>query len=255
MGFSFKRLLKAVVATAAVAAAVYFPVAALGLTTATFTAYVAGAAAMAAATYTVSALLAETPKDFDLGEQLRGQLITGRAPAADARVVYGETRLGGNIVFVETTGSKNETMFQAMTLAGHEIQSIETVYANDEALTLSLVGNAYTTTYKGDANALSFNWLLGTDTQTALPFFLGTRAENYRFQGIATFGAKLVFNQDTFPQGIPNITVKLRGKKIFDPRTSTTAYSNNAALCIRDYLLDTRFGLGASASEIDEQSF
>ena len=256
MGFSFKNLFKAVVTAAAVAAAVYFLGPAVGLTVSgTATAYITTAAVMAAATYTVSSLLAETPKGFDLGEQLRGQLITGRAPAADARVVYGEARLGGNIVFIETTGTKNETMFQAMTLAGHEIQSIETIYANDEALTLTLSGDAYTTNYKGKANALSFNWLLGTDTQTALPFFAGTAASDYRFQGIATLATKLVYDQDAFPQGIPNITVKLRGKKVYDPRTTTTAYSSNAALCIRDYLLDTRFGLGASASEIDEQSF
>jgi hypothetical protein len=264
MGFSFKSIFKAAVVAAAVATGVGFlatagylgaGVAASVAAAGGIAAYATGAAIMGALTAGVSMLLAETPKSFDLGEQIRGQLTTAKAPAADARVVYGETRLGGNIVFIETTGAKNETMFQAMTLAGHEIQSIETVYANDEALTLSLVGNAYTTTYKGNSSALSFNWLLGTDTQAALPFFSGTSAANYRFQGIATLAAKLVYNQDVFPQGIPNITVKLRGKKVYDPRTTTTAYSNNAALCIRDYLLDTRFGLGASSSEIDEQSF
>jgi hypothetical protein len=253
MGFSFKGLFKAVVVAAAVAAAVYFLGPTFGYTVAAGS--ITTAAVVAAATYTVSSLLAETPKNFDLGEQLRGQLITSRAPAADARVVYGETRLGGNIVMVETTGSKNETMFQAMTIAGHEIQSIETVYVNDEALTLNLVGNAYTTTYKGNATALSFNWLLGTDTQSPMPFFTGTTAATYPFKGIAVLGVKLVYNQDTFPQGIPNITVKLRGKKVYDPRTTTTAYSTNAALCIRDYLTDTTFGLGATAAEIDDTSF
>jgi hypothetical protein len=262
--FSFKAVFKAAVVVAAVATGYAYIAqagyigagAAAGVAAAGGVAsYVTAAVVMGALTATVSQLLAETPKNFDLGEQLRGQLITTRLPTADARIVYGETRLGGNVVYIETTGAKNETMFQAMTLAGHEIQSIETVYANDEALTLTLSGNAYTTNYKGNATALSFNWLLGTDTQGALPFFAGTSAANYRFQGIATLAAKLVYDQDAFPQGIPNITVKLRGKKVFDPRTSTTAYSNNAALCIRDYLLDTRFGLGASVSEIDEQSF
>ena len=252
MGFSFKNLFKAVVVAATVALVVGLTI---GTGGATLGFYVASAAAVAAATYTVSSLLAETPKDFDLGEQLRGQLITSRSPAADARIVYGETRLGGNIVYVETSGAKNETMFQAITIAGHEIQSIETVFANDEALTLALVGDAYTTTYKGNATALSFNFLLGTDTQAALPFFAGTSAAAYQFKGIAVLAAKLVYNQDAFPQGIPNLTVKLRGRKVFDPRTSTTAYSTNAALCIRDYLTNTAFGLGASADELDDTSF
>lgn len=253
MGFSFKGLFKAVVVAAVVAATIYFVGPSFGYNVAAGS--IATAAAVAAATYTVSSLLAETPKNFDLGEQLRGQLISSRSPAADARIVYGETRLGGNIVYIETTGAKNETMFQAITIAGHEIQSIETVFANDEALTLALVGDAYTTTYKGNATALSFNFLLGTDTQAALPFFAGTSAAAYQFKGIAVLAAKLVYNQDTFPNGIPNLTVKLRGRKVFDPRTSTTAYSTNAALCIRDYLTNTAFGLGASADELDDTSF
>ncbi len=103
---------------------------------------------------------------------------------------------------------------------------------------------------------MRFAWLKGTSTQAALTsFFSGTQAENYRFLGIATLAVKLVYNQDTFPQGIPNITVTLKGKKVFDPRTDTTAYSNNAALCIRDYLTDTTYGLGATAAEIDDDSF
>jgi hypothetical protein len=262
--FSFKSVFKAAVIVAAVATGYAYIAQAgyLGAGAAAsiaaaggVAAYATAAAVMGALTATVSQLLAETPKNFDLGDQLRGQLITTRVPAGDARVVYGETRLGGNIVYIETTGAKNETMYQAMTLAGHEIDSIQTIYVNDEALTLTLSGNSYVTTYKNNANALSFNWLLGSETQTPLAFFSGTKAANYPFKGIATLGAKLVFDQDTFPQGIPNITVKLRGKKVYDPRTTTTAYSNNAALCIRDYLTDTNFGLGATVSEIDEQSF
>jgi len=267
MGFSFKSIFKAAVVAAAVATGVgalatagYLG--AMGATIATsvataggLLAYAGSAALMAAVTAGVSSLLAETPKNFDLGQQLQGQLITTRAPAADARVIYGETRVGGNLVYIETTGSKNETMYQAMTLAGHEIQSIETIYVNDEAVTLTLSGNAYTTTYKGSSTALSFNWLFGTSDQAALPFFTGTTAATYRFRGIAVLASKMVYNQDVFPQGIPNITAKVRGKKVYDPRTTTTAYSNNAALCIRDYLTDTSYGLGASAAEIDDTSF
>ncbi len=267
MGFSFKSVFKAAIVAAAVASGVGALATAgyLGAAGATIAAsvasaggllaYAGSAALMAAVTAGVSSLLAETPKNFDLGQQLQGQLITTRAPAADARVIYGETRVGGNLVYIETTGSKNETMYQAMTLAGHEIQSIETVYVNDEALTLSLSGNAYTTTYKGSSTALSFNWLFGTDSQTALSFFSGTTAATYRFQGIAVLASKMIYNQDTFPQGIPNITAKVRGKKVYDPRTTTTAYSNNAALCIRDYLTNTTYGLGATSAEIDDVSF
>ena len=257
MGFSFKGIFKAAVTAAAVAAAVYTGGASLGFTVSTMslTAYAATAALITAGTAIASSLLAPNPSEMNLSDQVRGQLVNTKAPDGAARVIYGETRVGGNIVFMEAKGEKNETMYMNMTLAGHEIQSIETVYANDEALSLSLSGDAYVCTYKGSSTALSFNWLLGTDNQTALAFLTGTSASTYRYRGIATLCAKLVYNADVFPQGIPNITAKVRGKKIYDPRTATTAYSNNAALVIRDYLLDTRYGLGATASELDDDSF
>jgi predicted phage tail protein len=41
---------------------------------------------------------------------------------------------------------------------------------------------------------------------------------------------------------IPQIKVTLKGKKIYDPRTDTTAYSSNSALILLDYLRNTRYG-------------
>lgn len=256
MGFSFKSVFKAVVTAAAVAAAVYFlgPAALIPSGT-TAAAYIGGAALIAGATATVSQLLAETPKDFDLGQQLRGQLISTRQPAGDSFVVYGETRVGGTIVHIETTGTKNETLYQAIVMAGHEIQSVEKIYVNDEEFTLSPSGNIFTITYKGSTTVLNFDYLLGTETQNPMELFSGTGGVNFRFKGLATLGVKAVYNQDKFPQGLPNFTAKIRGKKVYDPRSATTAYSNNAALCIRDYLTNTEYGLGALSSEIDDTSF
>lgn len=252
----FKDVFKAVIGAAAIAAGIYFFGPAFGLTIGgTATAYITSAAVMAGLTTTVSLLLAETPKNFDLGQQIRGQLITTREPAVDARVVYGETRLGSNIVFVETTGSTNQTMLQVGTLAGHEIQSIQKYFVNDTEVSTTLVNDVYTTTYKENSSAIAFQFLNGNDFQDDPSLLMGTSGQGYRFRGIACLVSRLIYDADTFPQGIPNLTVVVRGKKVFDPRTSTTAYSNNPALCIRDYLLDTRFGLGALASEINEQSF
>jgi hypothetical protein len=47
-------------------------------------------------------------------------------------------------------------------------------------------------------------------------------------------------------RSIPNITAIVKGKKVYDPRTDTTVWSENPALCIADYLADTTYGLGAS---------
>ena len=50
---------------------------------------------------------------------------------------------------------------------------------------------------------------------------------------------------------IPTITVIISGKKVYDPRTSTTGFSSNTALCIRDYLA----GRGADSDELPDSLF
>ncbi|MBB1601587.1 DUF1983 domain-containing protein [Variovorax sp. UMC13] len=41
---------------------------------------------------------------------------------------------------------------------------------------------------------------------------------------------------EQFQGGVPQITVKLRGKKVYDPRTNQVAYSRNPALCLADFI-------------------
>ena len=48
------------------------------------------------------------------------------------------------------------------------------------------------------------------------------------------------------------VTAVVKGKKVYDPRTQTTAYSNNAALCVRDFIT-SEYGLNDSA--IDDVVF
>jgi hypothetical protein len=58
-----------------------------------------------------------------------------------------------------------------------------------------------------------------------------------------------------FPSGIPSsIAFDVLGKEVYDPRTSTTGYSNNPALCARDFITDTEFGLGADPATIDDDT-
>lgn len=57
--------------------------------------------------------------------------------------------------------------------------------------------------------------------------------------------------------GNPTLTAVIKGLKVYDPRTKTTAWSNNPAVCIRDYLLNKRYGAGhfITESSIDQESF
>ncbi len=249
----FKSLVKVVVGAAAIAAAVYTGGASLGLTSAAFSMAGLAAAAGTAALYSAiafgaSALLSEsaTGTDVNFGNEIRGQLVTQRSASASARVVYGKTRLATNIVFAETTGSTNQTLFQVGTLAGHQITAVDQLYINDDL---------FSGTYKGSSSAFAYDVLYGSATQSPSSLLSGTTASAYQYKGIAALVMKFVYNQDVYTQGIPNVTAVVRGKAVFDPRSQSTGYSNNAALCIRDYLIDTTYGFGAQESEIDDASF
>lgn len=77
----------------------------------------------------------------------------------------------------------------------------------------------------------------------------------HRFAGIALMLVDLEYNEDVFPQGLPQMRALIKGyNKIYDPRTGTTGYTDNPALCIRDWSL-YQFGGDCSADEIHEASF
>ncbi len=91
----------------------------------------------------------------------------------------------------------------------------------------------------------------GGDLQAAT----GAWTEFHRLRGICYAYFILEFDRDVYPTGIPNISAVIRGAKVHDPRTGTTAWSANPALCILDYLKDDELGLGVSDAEVDEASF
>lgn len=66
--------------------------------------------------------------------------------------------------------------------------------------------------------------------------------------GIAYLYLTLVRDPSIYPSGVGNIKVRLRGKRLFDPRTSTTAWSSNPALILRDYMINY---VGAVSGDFD----
>jgi len=73
----------------------------------------------------------------------------------------------------------------------------------------------------------------------------------HTLSGIAYMYVRLAFDADVFPNGIPTITAEVKGKKVYDPRTTTTVWSDNPALCLRDYLT-SKYGVNEDADNIDD---
>jgi len=66
---------------------------------------------------------------------------------------------------------------------------------------------------------------------------------------------KLIWKEGKW-QGIPNITVLLKGKNdIYDPRDGQYKFTNNPALILLDYLTSKRYGFGIDINRIDLDSF
>jgi len=208
-----------------------------------------GAFALGAGLSMVSRALAPKP---DLGAQLQGITQTTREPAGPRQLVYGQMRVGGQVVFISHSGTDNKYLHMAIAFASHEIESYEEIWFNDNRI-WTLSGG-----FVGDwGTYVTIDRKFGTAGQAASTDLVNANVRwttNHKLSGIAYIAFRLEWNQDKFPQGVPNITTVLKGRKVYDPRTSTTAYSQNPALCIRDYLLDSKYGLGESSSLIDDAS-
>jgi hypothetical protein len=184
-----------------------------------------------------------------------GYAVSGVSPVADHAIIYGQTRVGGVIVFKEVTDN-NKFLHSVIALAGHECQSVDTIFFNDEALTLD--GNGNVTAPTKYVSKARVEIALGTDTQSANANLItesnGKWTSDHRLQGICYIYVRLEFDADAYPNGEPQITALVSGKKVFNPNTNSTAFSSNSALCLRDYLTSS-YGLGAESSEIDDTKF
>ena len=214
--------------------------------------------AVTAASMGASKLLQKKPPGFgDASLADRTQMV--RSPVSARQIIYGETRVSGTMVYISTTGTKNEYLHLVIALAGHEVEEIGDVYFNDE-LALTGAGSAASGRFAGYAEIYK---KLGSDTQTVETNLQtatsgltnGQWTSNHRLRGIAYLYVQLTWNEEIWVGGIPNVSAMVKGKRVYDPRTATTVYSANAALCLRDYLTDTRLGMAMDASEMDDTAF
>jgi len=223
---------------------------------ATATAIATGTMAAFATNFLVAAALgaamhALTPKPSISGGN-RGYQTNSIGPAQDHQIIYGRMRVGGAIVYDEATGDNNKFLHRIIAIAGHEVQSFDEIYLNDEVVTLDGSGNV-TSPSQYNSN-VRINVHLGSPDQTADSDLVSESTKwttEHRLRGIAYIYVRLKFDADAFPNGIPVITATVKGKKLYDPRTSSTAWSDNPALCLRDYLT-SKYGLEENVINIDD---
>jgi len=213
----------------------------------------------------VNALLgALSPKPSSAGSD-RGYQTNTSGTALDHQIIYGEVKVGGAILYDETTGSNNKFLHRIIGVAGHEIDSFERIYINDEYIDVADItaasGNV-PLVYSGDGSTstryngkITINFHLGSPIQPADDDLIAASSKwngQCKLSGIAYMYVKMEYNQDAFPNGIPVFTATVKGKKVKNPSTGLTAWSDNPALCLRDYLITTGYGLGELEANIDD---
>ena len=193
-----------------------------------------------------------------VGQANQGILLNTASTSDPLPVIYGLRKYGGTrtLAHVSDKSGANPALFPDASNAylhvviAHcegEIDAVTGYWLDDKDTTIHFGANHWDkVTFLGaDAQAACSNLV------TAAPTIW---TADHKLSGVAYTWAMFKFDRDTF-QSVPTLTVAIRGRKCYDPRTATTAWSDNPAVVIRDYLLNARFGRGVAAGDIDDASF
>ena len=195
----------------------------------------------------------------------RGQNV--RSPISSRKLIYGEAKVGGTLVFVSegNTNSDREYLYLVFALATHECESIDKVFIANEECTLNGSGEVTSPTryFKNSVyHARFFLNMLGASTSQTLDTLMTTDTDltaTDHFKGMTIAQARLKFDPDgMFASGIPQLNYLVKGKKVYDPReggqavdsSATWTYSNNPALIVADFIRSD-FGLAVPSGNID----
>ncbi len=202
-----------------------------------------------------------TPK-ADIGSMTKDPKALIRSSTEAKKYIYGEMIVGGTVVFKHEI---DDFQYYVIALCGHEVEEIGTIYINDTDIDdekfigkkegfrgglLGAINNLRTPhTYSEK--------MLGSEDQQSNNFLTSeilNWTSEHRLRGIAYIVLRITPNRTIFPQGIRSVTAKVKGKKVLDPRTGRTEWSNNQALCILDWI-KSEYGFNAPDREINEDSF
>ena len=200
--------------------------------------------------------------EFDSPEEEKGVLINKSSNNAQIPVIYGTRQVGITRVLMESSGADNTYLYIAGVLAEGEVNAITSISIDDKVVTFDgalthgtvrEVASSDSNFYKGSSH-IQAQAFMGKDDQVASSVLstLTNWTSAHKLSGVAYVAFRFKWNQDVFGN-IPDVKVTVQGRKVFDPRTDTTAFSSNPSLCLLDYLRNNRYGKGLpdSAFETD----
>jgi hypothetical protein len=242
-----------------------------------------GAAAGASAAYVLAVNLARiallslvsklTAPKIDLTQAAVDKMLTVRSSVQPQAFVYGQDMISGPLIFANTSGDDNQNLHRLVALTGREVEDILAFRIDDDDIVIptDIPDRDDVVTVGRFADVLEINTQLGTSTQTAIAqltaAFPTVWTSAHRARGWSTLYTKMtiVGGNTAYERGIPqNLRALVKGHKVYDPRLDTTnggtgahrladettwEWSNNAALCLADWLRWDEVGMG----EVDER--
>jgi len=224
----------------------------------------------------------------------KGQDILANKTAAGGKipVIYGTRRVGAQIVYMDTAQNRSKDLFVVYALAVGECEEIlgRTIEIDGNSILdgkiykgggyvgsdkiASGAGSLNTASQVGDnqySNAgtlgtnpalrysFVFNLHHGAASQTADPMLRASIptqwSTNHKLNGICYIAASFDYDKKGMYQGVPQITVQVKGRKVYDPRTTNTVWSSNPALCFLDYIQNDEYGKGLATTDINMTTF
>jgi|DEB0MinimDraft_10_1074344.scaffolds.fasta_scaffold01526_8 hypothetical protein len=218
-------------------------------------------------------------------------------------VIYGTRRVGAQVVYMDVSDNDSRHLFVVYALSVGECDEIlgrtieldgnpltdpkrfkygsyigsdrngESGYSGHRALnSASQVGSTISAGAGGFGTSptsryrITFNLHHGASSQTADPMLVASMpnwTSAHRLDGVCYISAHYKFDTEGMFRGVPQLTVQVKGKRIYDPRSGETAYTdstgkvigNNPALCFLDFIRDNDYGKGLTNSQINFTTF
>ena len=231
----------------------------------------------------------------------KGQDILANKTSAGGKlpVIYGTRRVGTQIIYMDTNANDSRDLYVVYALAVGECEEIlgKTIELDGNPLTDSArfrdggyIGSDKISSGAGSLNTVSqngtgidagaggfgtsptskyryvFNLHHGAASQTADPMLVASMSNwtsAHRLDGVCYIAAHFGYDKEGIWSGVPQLTVQVKGKKVFDPRdsgqtfgtVSTYEWSDNPALCFLDYITNTEYGKGLPIAKINTSTF
>jgi len=180
-----------------------------------------------------------------------GEKVNTRSSQTSLKVIYGQRKVGGNDVYIATAGDAGDRdLWLVQVLAEGECEGIA---QDDDGHDLVFFGDKQAYLYPSDKYEYFFH--SGSDSQTVDSHLSAVDpAWTDPLRNTTYIVWHLIYDRDVW-MGVPIRTVVLKGRKLYDFRDESTAYSTNPVLALYDYMTDDEYGLGIDVSRIDTTSW